>query len=244
LYPAALEGWSRRSSWLHHRDARAKLLATLALSIAIATSRVALASLLPYLALIVAGTLLARLPVAGLLARACIVLPFAGALALASLFANDVSIAAGLLAKSYLSAAAVLLLTGSTPMPVLLAGLGKLGAPRPVVLVIQFLYRYLFVIWERAARVRLALASRGGFPGLTDVRRARIAFQSGAGAVAALFGSSYRRAEGVHRAMLARGFQGRLPEPAAPALSPADALFVLAAASATVAIRLLWGSSP
>ena len=67
--------------------------------------------------------------------------------------------------KSYLSALAVLLLVSTTPLPVLLRGFEMLGAPRFLLMVAQFLYRYLFVISEEAQHMRKAAMARGATAG-------------------------------------------------------------------------------
>ena len=113
--------------------------------------------------------------------------------------------ALGLVEKSYLSTVAVLLLVGTTPLPRLLGGLEALGTPRLLVLMAQFLYRYLFVISEQAQHIRLAAACRAG--AARTQRQAK--FRAAAGALAVLFARSYYRAEGVHRAMMSRAFRGR-----------------------------------
>jgi cobalt/nickel transport system permease protein len=102
-----------------------------------------------------------------------------------------------------------------------------------VVLVIQFLYRYLFVIFEQAEHMRLSAQCRGGFGG---GRRSK--FKAAAGALAVLFGRSYERAEGIHRAMLSRGFDGRLRLLSAERITAADLAFLTMAVVVPVALRL------
>ena len=137
-----------------------------------------------------------------------------------------------LLGKSYISALAVLVLVSTTPLPQLLRGLELLGAPRFLLMVAQFLYRYLFVISEEAQHMRVAARSRGG-KGQSGSR-----FRAAAGALAVLFSRSYARAEAIHRAMIARGFQGRFRLLTALHFGWADAVFLLAAAAAPAFIRV------
>ena len=129
------------------------------------------------------------------------------AFGLISWLAGDSLRAIGLIEKSHLSSVAVLLVVSTTPLPRLLSGLESLGTPRLLVLVAQFLHRYLFTISEQAQHMRLAAASRGGVPGARRRRR----FRAAAGALAVLFAHSYYRAEGINQAMLARGFSGTFP---------------------------------
>ena len=142
--------------------------------------------------------------------------------------------ALGLVEKSYLSTVAVLLVAGTTSLPALLRGLELLGAPRLVVLVAQFLYRYLFVISEQAQHMRLAAAARQGDPKVH--RKGR--FRAAAGALAVLFARSYYRAEGIHRAMLARAFTGRFPLLNSPRFHLTDGIFALATAALLILVRV------
>ena len=123
--------------------------------------------------------------------------------------------------KSYLSALAVILVVATTPIPLLLRGLQSLGAPRILVLIVQFLHRYLFVISEQAQHMRLAAACRQA----GSKTRPSAKFRAAAGAVSVLFARSYNRAEGIHRAMLSRGFQGQFVDASKLRFTSADAMF-------------------
>jgi len=151
LQHVILERWSRGSSFLHQRDARVKILALLIFLVAVATTHGNFeAPGICYLATLVAGVIAARLPMAGVLRRAAVVLPFSFTFAAVSWLSGEPRRAALLIEKSYLSALAALLLVATTPLPQLLRGLEMLGAPGFLLMVAQFLYRYLFVIVEQA----------------------------------------------------------------------------------------------
>ncbi len=240
MHHVTVDRWSRQESMLHARDPRAKLAALLLYLIVLATTPAAPTALLfslqmfSYLALILAGIGAARLPVGALELRAMVVLPFSATFAIITWFAGDPSRASMLVVKSYLSALAVLLVVATTPMPLLMRGLESLGAPRIFVLLVQFLYRYLFVISEQAQHMRLASSCRMG----TSKRNAAERFRAAAGAVSVLFARSHARAEGIQRAMLSRGFQGQFATGAGLHLRPADYVFLLASLLATASIRL------
>ena len=136
-----------------------------------------------------------------------------------------------LLVKSYFSAAAVLVAAGSTPLPKLLWGFEALGAPRFLILVVQFLYRYLFVISEQAQHMRLAAQCRGSASRGLGFRRA-------AGAIAVLFARSYARAEGIHDAMLARGSAGEIRLLAGPRAGGRDFAFFAFGIAVIAAVRI------
>jgi cobalt/nickel transport system permease protein len=112
---------------------------------------------------------------------------------------------AAVAAKATIGTVAAVLLGATTTFPSVLRGLEALRVPRLLILIAAFMYRYLFVIVEEVSRMRAALAARGYQP--------RHALHAGAlGRVAtALFLRTYARGERVYVAMLARGYDGRMP---------------------------------
>ncbi|MBM3811640.1 MAG: energy-coupling factor transporter transmembrane protein EcfT [Acidimicrobiia bacterium] len=201
MHYLVMEEWARRDSPLHRRDARVKMILLLVFLVWIGTARPAQPeAYAAYASILLVAALASRLPLLSLLWRAALVLPFAATFALLSWMAGDAERAASLVLKSSFSAFAVLLVVATTPMPALLAAVESLAAPKMLVMVVQFLYRYLFVLSEKAQHMWMAAQCRGG------IRRA-----SAGGAIAVLFASSHARAEGIHRAMLARGFAGHMP---------------------------------
>lgn len=212
-----LDRWNGLDSPLHRVDPRGKMAATGAIVLFLVLSTEGMVLKCGAIAALLAGLiLLSRVPLGYCLARACLVLPFSGLAVAASLasrwlpapyFAGGLSpvAAAGVVAKSYLSALAVLLLIATTCLPDLLRGLQLLRVPASFLLIVQFLYRYLFVLSEEAQHMGCARRSRGGGSW------ARGGMRAAAGSIAVLFVRAYARAERIHRAMLARGFTGVLP---------------------------------
>lgn len=239
MHHVVLERWSRGSSFLHRRDARAKILALLVFLIVVATTNRAFEALAGfYLVLLLAAVISAGLPVAGALRRAAVVLPFSLTFAAISWIAGEPRHAVVLIEKGYLSALAALLLVSTTPLPQLLRGLEMLGVPGFLLMVAQFLYRYLFVIVEQAHRMRLAGLCRGG------LKRSSGGFRAAAGALGVLFARSYERAECIHRSMISRGFQGHFQLLSSARFGLADAGFVCIAAGLPLAASLsarIWG---
>jgi cobalt/nickel transport system permease protein len=232
VHHVIVERWSRKRSWLHARDARAKVVAALALIVAIATSPQHHHRGAAGYALVAIGlTLIARLPLLRIAARAGLVLPFSAAFAIASFLAGDVSRATALVWKSYLSAFTVLLLVSTTPLVDLLRALEWFRVPGLLILIAQFLYRYLFVISEQAQHMRLAAQCRAG-------GRRSATFRGTASALSVLFVRSYARADGIQRAMLARGFRGHFPALSLAGFDSTDAVFCILAVAACAAIRI------
>jgi cobalt/nickel transport system permease protein len=238
VHHLVIDRWSRGSSSLHQRDPRAKLAALLVFLIALSTTPpVAQAAFAAYAILLVIAANRARLPILGLTGRAALVLPFSATFALLTWWSGDSLRALALAEKSFLSGTAALLLVATTPLTGWTAALESWRAPRMLILVIQFVYRYLFVIAEQAQRMRWAALCRRGSPKKT--RRRWFQFSAAAGLTGVLFARSWQRADGIYHAMLARGFRGRFV-PAAPApFRTSDAIFFSACLAGCLAIRIL-----
>jgi cobalt/nickel transport system permease protein len=235
LHHVLLDRWSQGNSPLHRRDARAKIITLLVFLVLLSTAPAdAVMVMITYAALLLAALFISGLPPAKVLLRAMIVLPFSLTFAAVSWFAGDPARALALVEKSYLSTVAALLLAGTTPLPSLLAGLDRLGTPRLLVLVAQFLYRYLFVLSEQAQHMRLAASCRRG----SSIPRGGIGFRAAAGALAVLFARSYERAEGIHRAMRSRGFSDRFALLRPARFRPSDTVFVAAVSAFLIVVRL------
>jgi cobalt/nickel transport system permease protein len=238
VHHVTLDQWSRGASPLHRRDPRVKIAAVLVFLVVLSTAHRELAWLgVALFALLCVAARLARLPLAGALARAGVVLPFTAVFAGVSWLAGDPARGAALVMKSYLSAFAVLLLVSTTPLPVLLRGFEMTGAPRFLLMVAQFLYRYLFVISEEAQHMRKAALARGATVGGLAGNAAR--FRAAAGALAVLFARSYARAQEIHRAMLARSFPGYFRPLAELHLHRSDVVFLALGVLTPVVLRVL-----
>jgi cobalt/nickel transport system permease protein len=142
---------------------------------------------------------------------------------------------AAVAAKATIGTVAAVLLGATTTFPSVLRGLEALRVPRVLILIAAFMYRYLFVIVEEVGRMRAALAARGYRP--------RNALHAGAlGRVAtALFLRTYSRGERVYLAMLARGYDGRMPRLVPLSFGRADAAFVVGVLALLVPLRVAAG---
>ena len=111
-----------------------------------------------------------------------------------------------IIVKAVLGTGASLVLAGTTPIPEVVRGLGRLRVPAVVVSIVSFMFRYLDLIVDEMGRMRTAMVSRAHDP--------RWLWQAKpiASAAGAMFVRSYERGERVHAAMLARGFSGTMPE--------------------------------
>ncbi|NNC40074.1 MAG: cobalt ECF transporter T component CbiQ [Acidimicrobiia bacterium] len=110
-----------------------------------------------------------------------------------------------IIAKATLGLAASILLTATTTVPDILAGLDRLKVPRLITSIAGFMVRYLDVIAGEMHRMRMAMLSRGHDPRWFWQAKAYVT------SAGALFIRSYERGERVYFAMTARGFDGRVP---------------------------------
>jgi len=235
MHHVTLDAWSRLSSPIHRLDARAKILASLVILLSLAlTDRSYVQLLMSHFCLITALALAARLPLGALLLRGMLVLPFAGGVAVLNLFGGDLERAAGVLGKSYLSACTVLLLLATTPLPSLFRGLEFLAAPRFLLMVAHFVYRYLFVLSEQAQHMIQARRCRN----CEGRGRLRLSWRSASSTIAVLFARSYARAERIHQAMLARGFQGHFVLLRPPSFHLSSLVFLIATSAVVGCLHL------
>jgi cobalt/nickel transport system permease protein len=116
-----------------------------------------------------------------------------------------------IMAKSWLSVQAALLLAYTTAFADLIDALRALRVPSLIVSIISFMYRYLAVLTDEAGRMSRARQARSAQPpqgrgGGSLTWRARV---TGA-MVGSLFIRAYERSERIYAAMLARGFSGQV----------------------------------
>jgi len=237
LHHVVLERWSRGASALHRRDPRAKVAVLLLFLIVLATAHRNLPILAAALAiLLAAGVATARLPLFGALSRSALVLPFTLLFGAICWLGGDPARGIAVVLKSYLSALAVLLVVSTTPLPDLLHALESFGTPHFLLMVAQFIYRYLFVISEEAQHMSKAAVSRGATAvGMTT---SKDRFRAAAGALAVLFARSYGRADQIHRAMLSRSFPGRFRTLGTRRFRSSDAVFLSCAAVTLAILRI------
>jgi cobalt/nickel transport system permease protein len=142
-----------------------------------------------------------RAPAANLFAKAAYLLPFSFALAAVALWRGKTGAAVFFLLRSYFSILAVVLVMHLVSTLEVLRAMERLGAPRFLIVVTEFLVRYLEVLRQEADAMRLAALCRGA-------ARSKLVAASTFGM---LFLRSLERSTAIHNSMLARGFRGHLP---------------------------------
>jgi len=228
-----LDELARVRSPVHRLDARAKTFVALAFIVTVVSfPKYDLSGLLPLALYPVALVAAGGVPWAPLLRRMALAAPFVlmvGAFnplldrtPLAHVGPYAVSAGwvsfASIMARFALTAAAALVLVATTGFAQVCAALEGLGLPRVLAVQLLLVYRYVFVLVEEAVRMLRAhnLRSGGGRP------RLRV-FGS---LVGQLLLRTLDRADRVYRAMLCRGFDGRVRLAGRMRLGLADGAFV------------------
>lgn len=213
------EPFSRGESAIHALDARFRLLACLALSLAAALAPTYAS---PGLVLLFgAGCLVAaRLPwglvgrrivaVNAFVAFLWLVLPWTtpGLPVLSfhglALTREGLALAGLITLKTNAIVLCVLALLATIPAPALGAAMAALGLPEKFAFLFLFTYRYLHVIHEEYGRLATAARLRGFVPATTAH-----AYRTYAALVAMVLVKSFDRSRRVYEAMVLRGFSGR-----------------------------------
>ena len=189
------------------------------------------------LALVLIAAAAGRVPPRGLLVRLVVEAPFVAFVVLLPLVAghDGLVLAEAIVAKATIAVLATGVLSATTPAPEIVAGLERLRVPPVFTAIGALAVRYLQVVVDELRRLNAARVARGHDPRWLWQARA-IAMSSGTLAVRCL-----DRGERVHGAMLARGWDGRMPNVgrAAPPATPLTFLYALVAALPAVAATTL-----
>jgi len=231
---------------VHRLDARTKALVTLAfVAVVMSFPRREISALMPFLLYPVVLTSAGRIPARHIFRKLLVAAPFAVLVAIFNpvLDRQPVNIAgpfvmtggwisfSSVVLRFVLTAWAALALVACTGMNRLCAGLEQLGVPRVFVVQLLFLYRYLFVVADEAAKMTRALELRSG-------EKRAMSLRVYGSIVGQLLLRSVDRAQRVYRAMKARGFDGEIRLPDSPRLHPADAFFAAACIAFFAAARI------
>jgi cobalt/nickel transport system permease protein len=109
-----------------------------------------------------------------------------------------------ILAKNGLAFLAMLLLAAVTPWRRLIRAMHRLGVPRVLVATLMFMERYIHVLVDELERMTTARRARTFRP------RNFLSWTVLTSTIAILFLRSFERADRVHNAMIARGWDGKL----------------------------------
>jgi len=236
-HATGIEAMAAGDTPVHRLDARVKIIGLIALPIvAVSIPSGAWMAFTVYLLILIALCAVAHLPPRYVLQRLTIEIPFLlAAAALPFIAADGVRLALTVMAKATTGVLSMVVLSSTTPFPDLLRGFERLKAPRLLVMIIAFMWRYLHVLGEEFYRMRIARQARGYQP--------RWVWQAGAlgTTVGALFIRSLERGERVYLAMASRGYEGGTPSSIVSTrrLGIVDVAFTGGLVSLLVLIRLV-----
>lgn len=206
---------------LHRLPPEVKVAATALFAVGVAiTPRQAIWAFVVDALLLATVVRVARIRPGFVLARLAVVLPFVAFALLVPFVAGGEQITIfglelsrdglwatwNILSKASLGATASIVLAATTELPELVKGMARLRVPAVVTSIASFMIRYLEVVAAEMARMRTAMTARGYDP------RWLAQTKPLANSAGALFVRSYERGERVHAAMLARGFDGVMPD--------------------------------
>lgn len=159
--------------------------------------------------LVFAGHSIAGVPLGYIVRRLLLFLPFIGSMAislpLSQGFDRGWDLMLTILFRGTLAFLVSLWLVNVMPFEQLLTTLRRLKVPAVIVAILAFMYRYVFVVWDELDSLRLAWKTRSfGHASLW------FRWKSLAGLLGMLLIRSLNRAERIHGAMQARGWDGEV----------------------------------
>jgi cobalt/nickel transport system permease protein len=213
-----LDTLSSGTTALHQLDPRAKLITTLIFIIMVVSlGKYEISMMIPFviypLAMIVSG----ELPFNYLLKKIILVAPFAVLIGIFNPFMDrevlvqigSLNISGGwisffsIMIRFGLTVSAALILISLTGFNTVCMALKKLGVPRPFVIQLLFLYRYIFVLIDETSRMVRARSLRSFASG-------GIHFKVFVSLIGQLLLRTLDRAQRIHLAMCCRGFDGHI----------------------------------
>ncbi len=195
--------YSRLESPVHRLPTALKAAAALLLLLAVVITPVRYWQVAALSALVVVFTLfLSRVPPGYVLKRILLFEPFVVVMALAALLQPDGgSRFGGIIVKSTISIAIVILLSNTTRVADLLLLLRRCRVPSTVVTLLALMYRYIFILFDEMEKLGRARRSR------SFALSARRRWKVRSTIIGELFVRSTARAERVYAAMTARGWK-------------------------------------
>jgi cobalt/nickel transport system permease protein len=251
MHHAHIDKFSYQDSPIHRLDSRVKFIVVLIFTaVVISLPRTSPSILACYAVGPFAILVLGKIPLKFALKHILLVSPFVLVLALSCPLYDrtSVTVAFGpfswqsslgwmrcfvILGKFVVTMMALIALVSTTRFSDLLTGLQRLGLPKLLIIQLGFLYRYIFVLIDRAHHILRARAARK-LRNLGLKAELKIA----AAMVGSLFVRSIDTAEHINIAMQARGFDGSWHTLSKLRIRRYDLLFFLTAASFMLGLYL------
>ncbi len=250
-----IDEYSDLDSFIHRLDPRTKLIASLALILAVVLTPASNWRVFAcYFCIVAVLIILSKLPPLYVLKRSLVIFPFVLLIAVFIPFFKEGEVAgsyniwlwqisvtysgllilANVVVKAWLCILGLILLSSTTKLVDLLKGLKQLGVPQVMILILSFMYRYIFVLVDEVMRMQQARDSRN-FGGNRLHQLKTIGNMVGT-----LFIRSYERGERIYAAMLSRGFDGQVRTLHKLSFRPADAYFSVTFCLMLISPYIIW----
>jgi len=249
-----LDEYSSLSSVLHRLDPRTKTITffIFVLFIVLTPPEYFIRFLL-YLVLLSILIFRSKVPLAYIIKKSLVVIPFVLLVSIFIPFLKEGRVAGGyslgsirlnvthtgllifwnICVKAFLSVICLILLSSTTGFPDFLKGLERLRVPKIIIMVLSFMYRYLFLAADELMRMKQAKDSR-------TIRPKRFfELKVLSNLIGNLSIRSYDRGERVYLAMCSRGFSGRVKTLNELSLKQGDIIFGFGIVSLLVIIRVV-----
>ncbi len=250
MHHSHIDKFAYQDSMIHRLDCRVKLIIVLIFSaVVLSVPRTSLSILFCYAVGPFAILVLGNIPLLFVFKHILLISPFVLILALSCVLYDKtaVTVAFGpfmfettlgwlrclsIMGKFIVTMMALIALVSTTRFADLLAGLERLAVPRILITQLGFLYRYIFVLIDRAQHILRARAAR-------TLRK--LGFKKQTQFAAAMIGSllvrSIDTAEHVNIAMQARGFDGHWRSISKLRISRRDYVFIFLTAFFIIALH-------
>ena len=209
---------SRKNNFLCNLDPRAKLITTIIfISFVVSFHKYAVSALIPFFIYPAILISVGELPLSYILKKILIASPFAIMVGIFNPILDrqilieiaGINISGGwisylsIMIRFLLTVSAALILISTTGFNSVCLALEKLKTPKPFVMQLMFLYRYIFLLVNEALRMIRAIALR-------SFGKRRLTLKIFIGLLGNLLLRCADRANRIHLAMLSRGFNGQI----------------------------------
>jgi cobalt/nickel transport system permease protein len=232
---------------LHRLDPRVKLITTVVfIATVVSFNKYAVLNLIPFFSFPIILIMLGGLPVRYILKKVLLVSPFAILVGIFNpvfdrsvmCYIGSIGISGGwvsfisILLRFVLTVTTALALIALTGFNSVCIALERFKVPRPFIVQLLFLYRYMFVLSEESERMLKARAVRS-FSGRS------MRFKTFISLVGQLLLRTMDRAERVYRAMCCRGFDGHIRIIRSLHIDPKDIIFISVWIALFISFRFL-----
>lgn len=229
-----LDELALQKTFIHKLNACTKLYTTLIFVVIVTSfSKYEITGLIPLFFYPIALISLGNLPIHYLCKRLLVIAPFIIVIGLFNPLFDHVPVTAvgslmvtggwlsfaGITLKLMLTITAALLLVATTGINPICSALIKLGAPKPIVIQILFMYRYIHVLLEEFLTTLQAYHQR-------SLRNDGVHYKAWGSLLGQLLLRTMARAQRIYQAMLCRGYDGHIGISTAMVWTTQDKLFL------------------